>query len=149
VVLADKLSLAQLRSVMRAGASAYLLHDVSVEALHVAMNIVIAGEKVLTSALVEILLADNGLIKRPAAKYNGVNLNDAEKRILKCLAVGNSNKQIAINCDITEGTVKAHLRAIYRRINVANRTQAALWALDHIPLQPEGSAPTPQTCAES
>jgi two-component system nitrate/nitrite response regulator NarL len=141
IVLADGLELPQLKSVMQAGASGYLLHDVSIDALHCAMNLVMAGEKVLPSALVDILMRDNKLTARGAFRYSGASLTDAEKRIMRCLAAGNSNKEIARNCDITEGTVKVHLKTIFRRIGVANRTQAALWALDHIDLEPKALTP--------
>jgi DNA-binding CsgD family transcriptional regulator len=52
-----------------------------------------------------------------------------EREILLRLAEGESNKQIARLCNITESTVKVHLKAILRKITVHNRTQAAIWAI--------------------
>jgi two-component system, NarL family, nitrate/nitrite response regulator NarL len=66
-------------------------------------------------------------------KSSGVDrkLSERERQILVYLARGTSNKAIARQCYITETTVKAHLKAIMRKIAVRNRTQAAIWAIDH------------------
>jgi two-component system nitrate/nitrite response regulator NarL len=56
-------------------------------------------------------------------------LSQREREILTHLAEGDSNKQIARLCNITESTVKVHLKAILRKITVHNRTQAAIWAI--------------------
>ncbi len=63
-------------------------------------------------------------------------LSQRERQILVRLAEGDSNKQIARLCNITESTVKVHLKAILRKITVHNRTQAAIWAIAkgyHVP----------------
>jgi two-component system nitrate/nitrite response regulator NarL len=60
-----------------------------------------------------------------------IRLSDRERQILACLARGESNKAIARHCYVAETTVKAHLKAILRKIGVQNRTQAAVWAIDH------------------
>ncbi len=62
---------------------------------------------------------------------SGVKLSNRERQILACVARGDANKLIARTCSISEATVKAHLKAILRKISVRNRTQAALWAIDH------------------
>lgn len=55
-------------------------------------------------------------------------LSERQREILKLLAAGESNKQISRHLNISAGTVKAHLESIFRRLNVTNRTQAAmLW----------------------
>jgi DNA-binding CsgD family transcriptional regulator len=56
-------------------------------------------------------------------------LSPREQQILSHLAEGDSNKQIARAYNITESTVKVHLKAILRKIAVHNRTQAAIWAV--------------------
>ena len=56
------------------------------------------------------------------------SLSNRETVILRHLCDGLSNKSIALKLGITETTVKVHLRAVYRKIGVSNRTQAALWA---------------------
>jgi len=58
-------------------------------------------------------------------------LSQREEQILKALVQGQSNKVIARACAVTEATVKVHVKSILRKIQVANRTQAAIWALQH------------------
>jgi len=58
-------------------------------------------------------------------------LSERETQILDGLVQGHANKVIARSCDITEATVKVHMKSILRKIQVANRTQAAVWALEH------------------
>ena len=60
-------------------------------------------------------------------RYPG--LTEREAQILDGLVQGHSNRMIARTCDITEATVKAHMKSILRKIGVENRTQAALWAM--------------------
>ena len=59
------------------------------------------------------------------------SLSEREVQILKGLVKGHSNKLIAHSCAVTEATVKVHMKSILRKIRVANRTQAAVWALEH------------------
>jgi DNA-binding NarL/FixJ family response regulator len=58
-------------------------------------------------------------------------LSGREKCIVRCLVEGDSNKVIARKIDIAEATVKVHIKAILRKIRVQNRTQAAIWAMNH------------------
>ncbi|MFC0242572.1 DNA-binding response regulator [Rhodopseudomonas telluris] len=91
-------------------------------------------------------VADNGAEQREefAVGFDPVGSNDQttvqspqfptlsgrEEMILDGLVRGFSNKQIARECGITEATVKVHMKSILRKIQVSNRTQAAIWALD-------------------
>ncbi len=58
-------------------------------------------------------------------------LSERETQILDGLVKGHANKVIARMCDITEATVKVHMKSILRKIQVGNRTQAAIWAIEH------------------
>ena len=60
-------------------------------------------------------------------RYPG--LTEREAQILDGLVKGHSNRMIAHTCDVTEATVKVHMKSILRKIRVKNRTQAALWAM--------------------
>lgn len=62
---------------------------------------------------------------------NHPRLSERETQILDGLVQGHANKMIARSCDITEATVKVHMKSILRKIQVANRTQAAVWAHEH------------------
>ena len=66
-----------------------------------------------------------------ASARNHPRLSEREAHILDGLVQGHANKVIARSCDITEATVKVHMKSILRKIQVANRTQAAIWALEH------------------
>jgi DNA-binding NarL/FixJ family response regulator len=76
---------------------------------------------------------------RPASAAEAVGLTDREVTLVQALARGLSNKQISQELWITEQTVKFHLRNIYRKLDVANRTGAARWAHEHGLAHGEGS----------
>ncbi|MBL0408620.1 response regulator transcription factor, partial [Microvirga aerilata] len=59
-------------------------------------------------------------------------LSPREAEILRSLMRGEPNKVIAKRLDVTEATVKVHVKAILRKVGAANRTQAALWATNHL-----------------
>ena len=68
-------------------------------------------------------------------RSSGPHLSERESQILHGLTLGSSNKMIAREFDISEATVKVHIRAVLRKIRVSNRTQAAIWALNNQPIQ--------------
>ena len=59
------------------------------------------------------------------------NLSDRETEILRQLVLGEANKVISRHLSISEATVKVHIKAILRKLRVLNRTQAAIWAINH------------------
>ncbi len=72
-----------------------------------------------------------GLRERAQHKTTrGLGLSERETQILQCLIEGYANKLIARRLDIAEATVKVHIKGLLRKINVSNRTQAAIWALN-------------------
>jgi two-component system nitrate/nitrite response regulator NarL len=77
------------------------------------------------------LSANNSDIQYANPLGNLPKLSEREAQILDSLVKGHANKVIARTRDITEATVKSHMKSILRKIRVANRTQAALWALEH------------------
>jgi two-component system nitrate/nitrite response regulator NarL len=74
--------------------------------------------------------ARNGGTHRVSSLRNFQSLSEREEQVLKGLVKGHCNKTIARMCAITEATVKVHMKSILRKIRVANRTQAAIWALE-------------------
>jgi two-component system nitrate/nitrite response regulator NarL len=66
----------------------------------------------------------------PSRMRNSPQLSDREVQILDGVVRGYANKLIARQCEITEATVKVHMKSILRKIQVSNRTQAAVWALE-------------------
>jgi two-component system NarL family response regulator len=99
---------------IRAGAKAYLLKDLPREELVDQIRKVHAGDTCITPSLVEKLAA--GLSSEP--------LTGRELDVLTLLADGMSNKEIGARLFITETTVKAHLRAIFSKLDVLSRTEA-------------------------
>ena len=81
------------------------------------------------AVLYELLIAARTDEKLKATLQD--ELGDYAEKILDGLVKGHANKVIARTCDITEATVKVHMKSILRKIRVTNRTQAAIWALEN------------------
>lgn len=131
VVLTDVLSSVSLAQCFDAGADGYLVKNISSVALKQSLRLVMIGEKVFPTNLASLLV--NGKVEaRPAPMTDSgmAGLSEREIQILQCLLNGYPNKVIAHHLDITESTVKVHLKGILRKIRATNRTQAAIWALN-------------------
>jgi two-component system, NarL family, nitrate/nitrite response regulator NarL len=137
VVLADDLSVDVLRVAMGGGADGFLIKTVSPEALIQSLQLVVIGEKVFPTNLAAMLL--DMTASGPLNSVRGVS--PREQQILQLLVTGASNKMIAIRLGITEATVKVHLKTLLRKIDVNNRTQAAIWAMNN-GVTADGAAPT-------
>ena len=74
--------------------------------------------------------AKNGAIDRTILRRIPHGLSEREEEILEGVVRGHSNKMIARTCGVTDATIKVHMKSILRKIRVANRTQAAVWALE-------------------
>jgi two-component system nitrate/nitrite response regulator NarL len=59
------------------------------------------------------------------------SLSEREQQILKGLIKGHSNKMMACRFNVTEATIKVHMKSILKKIRAANRTQAAIWAVEN------------------
>ncbi len=133
IVLTSDLSASCLARALEAGADGYLLKDLSSESLIQSLKLVLMGEKVFPSRLAGMLATANVSFVReenhrlPAE----TGLSPRETQVLSCLVNGHSNKVIARDLGITDATVKVHLKAALRKIDAENRTQAAIWAINH------------------
>ncbi len=113
-----------------AGAVGYLLKDAEPEDLLDGVRAVSRGESPLhPRAARELLTARRAGGGHGAA--GGVSLTPREEEVVRLVAQGLVNKQIARRLGISERTVKAHLTSAFQRLGVADRTQAALWAQRH------------------
>jgi DNA-binding NarL/FixJ family response regulator len=99
---------------IRAGAKGYLLKDATLEELLDSIRRVHAGETCISPALGAKL----------ASRMSGEPLTSREVDVLKLLARGRSNKEIAADLSISETTVKTHMRSIFSKLNVMSRTEA-------------------------
>jgi len=138
VFMARRLNAAEIAGSFAMGGDGYLLEEISPAALIESLNLVILGEKVFPSQLVELLAeADWSGAKTNSAQTHNPLLSDRELEIVKWLVRGAPNKMIAAKTSITEATVKVHIKAILKKIGVHNRTQAAIWAMQQGFLDPE------------
>lgn len=131
VVLTDTVGISRLANALSAGVNGYLLKDMSAEALKQSLNLVVMGEKVFPTDLAHLLINTRHLGQNDRTPGRTGQLSDRESEILACLVNGLSNKVIAGHLQITEGTVKVHLKGVLKKIHVSNRTQAAIWALQN------------------
>jgi DNA-binding NarL/FixJ family response regulator len=117
---------------LRAGAVGYLLKDVGSERLVEAIRAAARGESFLQPAIASKVLAEFNRLSRaaPAPAELPEGLSERELEVLRLLARGASNKEIAAQLDIAEGTVKNHVTSILGKLGVDDRTRAALRARD-------------------
>jgi two-component system NarL family response regulator len=114
------------------GADGYMLKDASPEDLDQAIRVAMAGGgNVLSARAMRALFEDEGAggneDGEPQRRHE--NLTKRELDILALLAEGRSNRDISRHLYLSEKTVKAHLAAVFRKLNVTNRTQAAMAAV--------------------
>ena len=112
------------------GASGYLLKDATPEDLSQAINVAMSGSgNVLSPRVIQNLFEDQQGGSNDSSRRNEYSLTQREHDILAQLAEGRSNREIAQSLFLSEKTVKAHLAAIFRKLGVTNRTQAAMMAV--------------------
>jgi len=121
---------------VRAGAAGYLLKDVQPPDLARAIRTVHAGEALLAPAvatmLVEQLAAEDGTDRTPGRQdEDRVHLTPRELEVLAELARGRANKAIAFELGVAERTVKTHVSNILGKLGFTDRTQAAVYAVEH------------------
>lgn len=111
---------------MRHGASGFVPKSSSTDALLGALRQVLDGEVYLPTAMREAMERGDGQRNKPLAQR--YHLTAAQMRVLELLTQGKTNRQIAEMLSVTEGTVKIHVSAIFKAMNVTNRSQALLVA---------------------
>ena len=114
----------RVRAALAAGATGYLLKDAAPDDVVTAVRAAARDEAPIDSRVARALLPG-------APADRGPELPPRERDVLVRIARGLSNRQIATELGIAERTVKVHVGSLFRRIGVADRTSAALWARDH------------------
>ncbi|MER5462698.1 response regulator transcription factor [Streptomyces sp. NPDC002668] len=112
---------------LRAGASGYVYKDVDPEALARAIRSVHAGHVLLQPEVAGALLSQD----LSNGTGRGSTLTEREREVLGLIADGRSNREIARALVLSEKTVKTHVSNILMKLDLADRTQAALWAVRH------------------
>ncbi|QNP62623.1 response regulator [Streptomyces genisteinicus] len=113
---------------LRAGAAGYVYKDVDPEALAGAIRSVHAGHVLLQQEVAGALLSGD---VPGQTGGRGPSLTEREREVLGLIADGRSNREIARALVLSEKTVKTHVSNILMKLDLADRTQAALWAVRH------------------
>lgn len=113
---------------LRAGAAGYVYKDVDPDALAGAIRSVYAGHVLLQPEVAGALLSQDDA---HGGNGRGGSLTDRESEVLGQIADGRSNREIARALVLSEKTVKTHVSNILMKLDLADRTQAALWAVRH------------------
>ena len=147
VILAETLEPNAVCAAWQAGAHGFCLSNSQREILVGSLELVMLGEIVLPSAFILSMTASNAGHAAPAPVQSSGNgedygslgrkLSTREAQILDYLRQGAPNKVIARKLNLSESTVKVHVKAILKKIGACNRTQAALWATRQVPLDAE------------
>lgn len=111
---------------LRAGASGYVYKDVDPDALAGAIRSVYAGHVLLQPEVAGALLAQDA---PGTGTGRGSTLTEREREVLGLIADGRSNREIARALVLSEKTVKTHVSNILMKLDLSDRTQAALWAV--------------------
>jgi len=117
---------------LRIGARGYLLKNIDTDFLLDSIRRAAAAESVMSSQMASKLAdAMRNTTKGNVAVPNANRLTPREREIIVMLARGASNKEIARTLDLAESTVKIHVQGILRKLNLASRVQAAVYAVEH------------------
>ena len=135
---------------LRAGASGFLLKDVTAERLFDAVRVVAAGEALLAPSVTRRLISEFAQL-RPAAPETAPEvvmkaLTPRETQVLRLVAEGMSNPEIATRLVVTEETVKTHVSRMLSKLGLRDRTQAVIAAYESglvVPRTHPGSGPGP------
>ena len=113
-----------------AGAAGYLLKDAAPEEIPRVVRAVAEGDMVIDPDMLQSILAHTPT-EEDAFSPAQVGLTPQETRVLKLIALGFNNDAIAETLVVSKNTVKTHVRHIFEKLGVSDRTQAAVWAIRH------------------
>lgn len=128
VIIAESDSPQRARQILSTGAKGFLPASLSLKVLLGAIDLVLAGGVYVPSTLLEAAPPRAGYWPGSVGNEPWAGLTRRQRDVLALIAQGKSNKLIADALAMSESTVKAHVKQIIKRLNVANRTQAALVA---------------------
>lgn len=131
VVISEECDAGVVGRSLAVGVHGYLSSGMASAPFANALRMIILGESMVPSEVVGALMdRSSPVFPGPLRALDGESdLTDREHDILAMLVSGESNKVISRQLSITEATVKVHIKAILRKLKLANRTQAAIWAL--------------------
>ena len=112
---------------LRAGASGYVLKDAQIDSVVSSILAVISGERVMASAVVNRVVEMLSGNSTPKEFYDGLTAREIE--ILKLIAMGQANAQIARRLDISDKTVRNHVSNMYEKLHIYDRSQVVLYGV--------------------
>ncbi len=119
LILAEHAGDAEISRSLKKGASGYVCKDVSENELIKAIRAVNAGGKYIPADIAGIL----------SENFGQEELTPAERKILQMIVGGNSNKEIAYELNVSENTIKTHVKNVFEKLGVSDRTSAATLAI--------------------
>jgi DNA-binding NarL/FixJ family response regulator len=118
-------------SAIRAGASGYILKQIGGEDLMRALEAIGRGEALLDPAVTQRVFQEVRKAVRGEEASSFVHLSQQEKHVLQLVSEGRTNREIAKNLYLGEGTVRNYVSSILSKLNVNNRAEAAAYAVEH------------------
>ncbi|MEI6838343.1 MAG: response regulator transcription factor [Alcaligenaceae bacterium] len=115
---------------LKKGAAGYLLKNIDADYLLQALRSVMQADAVISPEMTAKLVASFRRVQAPT-ESNSKKLTPREREMLAQLSLGLSNKEIARKLDVAESTVKIHLQSILKKLELNNRVQAAIYAVEH------------------
>lgn len=136
VVVSASEDVADIRGALEQGVAAYIPKSSSVKVMMSALNLVLSGGIYVPPGALSFGPEPGTARRRPldgyghghAERASSFGLTQRQREVLDCLRAGKSNKQIAYELGLSEGTVKIHVTAIFKSLGVKNRTQAVIAA---------------------
>ncbi len=119
LILAEHAGDSEISRSLKKGAVGYICKDVSEDELIKAIRAVAAGKKYIPSDIAEIL----------SENYGQEELTPSERKILQLIVAGKANKEIAYDLNVSENTVKTHIKNVFEKLGVSDRTSAATLAI--------------------
>ena len=119
LILAEHAGDSEISRSLKKGVSGYVCKDVSESELINAIRFVNAGRKYIPADIAEIL----------SENFGQEELTPSERKILQMIVGGNSNKEIAFDLNVSENTVKTHVKNVFEKLGVSDRTSAATLAI--------------------
>jgi two-component system, NarL family, nitrate/nitrite response regulator NarL len=129
IILGDPESLGLIAQACPTEIDGCLLNDMSAAGLMHALDLIVSGQRILPRRCHAATLGARPTQEAPVGATATTGLSAREAQILQLLRVGSSNKAIARDLALSHETVKVHMKALLRKLNARNRTQAALWGL--------------------
>ncbi len=114
---------------LKSGADGYLLKDMEPDKLILCIRDATRGKLALSPELNELLAL--AIRSKSSTAPNASSLTKRERQILKLIASGMRNKLIARRLDITEGTVKVHVKRLFKKLRLKSRVEAAIWSIEN------------------